>query len=323
MTTSVPRFRSPLLANGRITTATGAIVDSLQAIIFADMQVSEQYRWCATLGDTRQMSGKYTAVRVDSGSDDDVIGPDPRAQGDRDARPLMNSEGYRAEEEDAVEPHAVEEPQSPHWNFFHFIFFFLGGSCFIVGTVTYYNPTSESAALWGAMLYTIGSAGFFAVDALELITFTRAPRHVRINISLSMVGSAFYIIGSMGFFPYVISRNTQVGPWGFIIGSLLIGSSQLWKTYRIGAGGDELAQRCTCDGLFNSRDSFTQMGVELSAGFGAWFFFFSTIVYLKCIKDNFADMDLYYAIVDCWLVGSCFFTMGAFFLGYRHFVMRV
>jgi hypothetical protein len=212
-----------------------------------------------------------------------------------------------------------EQPQSFCWNFIHSFSFFLGGFTFIIGSLTYYWPNSTTAAQLGAALYVLGSCGFLAVDVLEWFTFTTV-RILRMNITVSAIGSFLYVLGSIGFVPSVAVERPLLGPYGFILGSAFIGCSQLWKSYRILCGGDERTGSFQLVRL-KSKEFFTQVGVELNAGIGAWFFFFSTIVYLRNMNTMSTTDSVYLSIVDAWVIGSFFFFFGSLFLGYRHFVM--
>ncbi len=60
------------------------------------------------------------------------------------------------------------------------------------GTYCLFFSGYESLA---ALLYTIGSVGFASVDFQELLTFEGG--YLRTNICLSLIGSIFYIIGSV------------------------------------------------------------------------------------------------------------------------------
>ena len=118
------------------------------------------------------------------------------------------------------------------WMFFHWSGFFLGGSTFVAGTSLYFFPDLTYGGEWSAGLYTLGSFGFLMVDVIEFFTFTEIFI-LRANISCSLIGSLFYVIGSIGFFPEIYNVTDIIGIWGFIVGSFFIGCSQLWKTYRI------------------------------------------------------------------------------------------
>jgi len=216
---------------------------------------------------------------------------------------------------------AAEAPQSCVWNAVHFAGFFVGGGTFILGSMCYLYPHWKPSGHDAAELYVLGSCGFLLVDVLEFFTFTAEPL-LRRNIGLSTVGSTLYVIGSAGFLPSVAAASPQLGPWGFILGSAFIGSSQLWKTYRIGSAGGETecapGSSFAVANLLRDRDQFTQVGVELSAGMGAWFFFFSTLMYDYGPIDHWSYLR---RIIYLWIAGSCFFFLGSLFLGVRHFVM--
>ncbi len=100
------------------------------------------------------------------------------------------------------------------WQFFHAFFFLLGGTTFIAGTGTYYYPEWEDGPFFSALLYTIGSCGFLAVDTQEFLTFTNEPMLIRTNILCSWTGSLLYVIGSVGFFPVVYAMSDQIGIQG-------------------------------------------------------------------------------------------------------------
>ncbi len=108
----------------------------------------------------------------------------------------------------------------------------------------------------------------------------------------------------------------MIGIWGFILGSFFIGSSQLWKTYRIGKGKGRVFSVAN---LFNDIDSCTQVAVELNAGLGGWSFFIGTIMYLHGPLEG----PWYLHVLDIWTAGSIFFLLGSLSLAYRHFIMNV
>jgi hypothetical protein len=112
--------------------------------------------------------------------------------------------------------------------------------------------------LASALLYICGSFGFLLVDVMEFFTFTE-DKLLRLNILMSVSGSTAYVIGSVGFLPLVSAITPSFGIWGFIIGSVLIGVSQLWKTHRIGSAEGEFSAAA----LWSSLDALTQVGVEV------------------------------------------------------------
>lgn len=202
------------------------------------------------------------------------------------------------------------------WRFVHWFGFFLGGTTFIGGTACYYYPSWSAGGDVAGWLYVLGSCGFLTVDVMEFFTFVE-DRWLRANIAMSMIGSAFYVIGSAGFIPAIYSETDRIGVLGFILGSAFIGCSQLWKTHRIGSSG--AARRFSIANLFSSTDNFTQCGVEFDAGLGGWFFFIGTLMF----NHGPLEGNFYHTILNIWMAGSVFFTLGSLFLGFRHFVMGV
>lgn len=188
------------------------------------------------------------------------------------------------------------------WRALHAFCFLLGGTTFIAGTAALLPaPTPELASL-SAALYTLGSAGFLAVDLMELATFT-SPCTLRANILLSALGSACYVGGSVGYFPSVLAVSAAAGAWGFIAGSALIGVSQVLKLGRIAlAAGAQAAPW----------DAASAAGVEGGAGAGAWLFLAGTVLSLANPGDQSGVLLL-------WGAGSLAFTAGGVSLAWRHF----
>jgi len=203
---------------------------------------------------------------------------------------------------------------NPSWQALHFFGFFLGGTTFILGTSCYYYPDWVNGGEDAAWLYIIGSCGFLTVDVMEFFTFTE-DFWLRLNISMSATGSAFYVIGSIGFLPAIFNTEEVMGTYGFILGSFFIGCSQIWKVARIGSINGKFSLK----NITSSKDSFTASGVEASAGLGAWCFFFGTIMFVEGPLEG----AWYQSILNIWMFGSVFFTLGSLFLLYRHAIMRV
>ncbi len=129
-----------------------------------------------------------------------------------------------------------------------------------------------------------------------------------------MIGNMLYSIGSIAFFPSICYMGSVVGVWSFIVGSVLIFFSQLWKIYRIGT---EESSEFNLRRLFRDIDCATQTCVELNTGIGACFFFVGTTFYL----DGHVYNRIYVEILDMWGVGSTFFVMGSLVLGYRNWIL--
>lgn len=196
------------------------------------------------------------------------------------------------------------------WQAAHALFFATGGTTFIAGTAALFFPAWKEGARVSAILYTVGSCGFLAVDVQEFFTYT-SDSFLRFNISLSAIGSLLYVLGSIGFFPVIFAATPVLGLTGFIGGSLFIGISQLWKTIRY----------LTSRGM-SCTERGTAVGVELNAGIGAWCFFAGTIMFADAPRAAPAGKELV-AILAIWFIGSVFFTLGAVFLAYRHAVLGI
>ncbi|KAL6758902.1 hypothetical protein V8C86DRAFT_2584309 [Haematococcus lacustris] len=203
------------------------------------------------------------------------------------------------------------------WRLFHALSFLTGGTTFIAGTLCLFYPNIPGFDFWSAVLYTIGSFGFLFVDVQEFFTFGGFV--LRCNISMSMLGSFLYVVGSAGFLPAVAAWNPAVGIWGFILGSAFIGVSQLWKTHRIGSQGG--SHPFSIRLLLSEADAATACGVELGAGLGAWCFFFGTSLYNRGPLEG--PESVLYNVLLTWVMGSCLFTFGGLCVAYRHFVMDV
>ena len=198
-----------------------------------------------------------------------------------------------------------EQSQSTYWRAFHSMSFVTGGVSFIIGTALLFpSPSTYLLSLLSAIIYTIGSVGFLAVDIQEFFTFTD-DNLLRLNISISATGSLAYVIGSLGYIPSIESDYPLLGIVGFIIGSLLIFCSQLWKLYRIGWP-------------FKNKDTLTASLVEGGACLGGLFFLIGSVL-VELIPNN--DATLWVLVL--WLIGSISFTIGGFSLSYRHFVLNL
>ncbi len=158
----------------------------------------------------------------------------------------------------APAPSTVSVTATVWWRVVHALAFVVGGATFTAGSSLLLLPTTDGNAV--GVLYTLGSLSFLTVDVLEFFTFT-SPRLLRLNILASALGSTAYVIGSIGFIQPVAMTDAgpAVGNWGFIVGSALIGASQLCKVVRIWRDRD----------VENRLDRLTAIGVEGGAGIGA------------------------------------------------------
>lgn len=152
----------------------------------------------------------------------------------------------------ALVPTAPED--GPCWRLAHMMglctgaFSFLLGSCLLFpairdeeriiaaggsGSVDSGDGSAAAAeltmlGLQSAWLYIVGSLGFLFVDVQEFFAFTADPIY-RANIACSMLGSAAYVVGSVGNLDSIFRIAPLVGNLGFLLGSMVIGCSQTWK----------------------------------------------------------------------------------------------
>ncbi len=182
----------------------------------------------------------------------------------------------------------------------------------MVGTFLNFYPESYFRE-WSAVLYTAGSLGFISVDMLDLQTYT-GENFNRGSIICSMMGNMLYTIGSVAFFPGIFYMGRDIGVWSFIVGSVFIMISQLWKIYRIGTeeGGAFNFRR-----LFRDIDRAAQTCVELNTGIGACFFFVGTSFLLR----GHLSPHMHSEVLDMWGIGSTFFVMGSLVLACRNWIL--
>lgn len=217
--------------------------------------------------------------------------------------------------------HPASVADTVAWRAVHAGAFGVGGVTFVAGTAALYaSPPTPSSAYASAVLYTVGSLGFLAVDVQELVTYAASPWPLRANIGMSAAGSTLYVLGSLGFLPPLFAAAPAVGAWGFIGGSALIGVSQAWKTARLAASGPGGRGPPSLAALAASADTATAVGVEAGAGVGAACFLVGTAMF-AC--DTSGVGPWWGGVLALWMAGSVAFTAGACFLAWRHFVMRV
>ena len=206
--------------------------------------------------------------------------------------------------------HNTQVVNSVFWTTFQCYCFCFGGSAFLVGTLLNFYPESYFRE-WAAILYTGGSLGFISVDVIDFLTY-KGNNFNRGSIMFSMIGNVLYAIGSIAFFPTIIYMGSAVGVWSFIVGSVFIILSQLWKIYRIGS---EEGSAFNFRKLFRDMDCAAQTCVELNTGIGACFFFYGTAFYLR----GHPSPHMHVEVLDIWGIGSTCFLMGSLVLVYRNF----
>ena len=169
------------------------------------------------------------------------------------------------------------------------------------------SAQSNALAVLSSALYTVGSLGFLLVDVLEFFTFTEEA-FLRLNISISAMGSTAYVLGSLGFAPSLAAASPQLGNLGFLVGSALIAASQAWKVARLcGAPRPPPPHP--------QEDAPLAVGVEAGAGLGALFFLVGTAL---SMQGWVAGGQLTVVLV-LWAVGSLSFSLGGACLWWRHY----
>ena len=220
------------------------------------------------------------------------------------------------------------------WRIIHGSNYLFGGILFTIGSIFYYtkfNTNSMNGYLIGAWLYTIGSFAFLVADFLEWFhnrkgclydthyegektlykTFSRAS--IGINFFFSVLGSLLYLTGSICFIP--ATNSLLAGEYQFIIGSLIIFCSQLWKVFRTAFTNDENShfhfkfQNISAD--------FSGFFVDLFAGMGGLIYAIGT--YLFSIAN---DDDHFNSAANFFVIGGINFFVSGCFMIYRYFIQN-
>jgi hypothetical protein len=230
------------------------------------------------------------------------------------------------------------QPLSLQWRIIHAVSYLIGGLTFVAGSC-YYLPVMQNYS-YGSWLFTIGSAAFFYADLNEwwknnrvgclfdddyralfesqvgcymapqetvLGVFQRAENGL--NFAFSAFGSFLYLIGSILFIPSLdsITLGTEV----FIVGSIVIFLSQMWKIYRIGCTDETNADSKVfiCENLMSDTPA---LGVDLNAGLGGFAYFIGSILFLPSIGQ-------YEQAANWFVFGGLLFSLSGMFLMYRYF----
>ena len=138
---------------------------------------------------------------------------------------------------------------------------FLGGAGFLGASFCYFPPYTNSAMVAGATLFAIGSLGMCIGDTMELYlardaccdravappaTDMTTPADVEdrsaagllfpvANAVCGFAGSCCYLAGSIALYPPVFSAVEWLSDFFFILASVFIAFSGLWKIARLSA----------------------------------------------------------------------------------------
>jgi hypothetical protein len=90
------------------------------------------------------------------------------------------------------------------WRVWHSVNYQIGGICFLLGSLALLPTLADkiNAALISALLYTVGSTTFLLADITEWLHYAKPFfAHYFINFLFSVLGSTFYLIGSIDDIP--------------------------------------------------------------------------------------------------------------------------
>jgi hypothetical protein len=186
-----------------------------------------------------------------------------------------------------------------------------GGICFIIGSFLLFPflaPLFDTATV-SAWFYTIGSVSFLLADLTEWLHYTKAncPFLVlSVNFMVSVLGSTFYLIGSVDFLPFV--NAPDAGYLFFIIGSSLIVISQAWKEWRTLTPPGKTARE-------GYEEDVSGFYVDLFAGLGGLMYLIGSFPMSKSADEP--DYVIPGVIIFC--VGGIFFTLSGAFMQKRYF----
>jgi hypothetical protein len=127
------------------------------------------------------------------------------------------------------------------------------------------------------------------------------------------MGSFLYLIGSVFFIPSV--NLLLEGEWLFIIGSIIILFSQMWKSYRTAVTDpfdDSVKFRFS-----HINADFSGFMIDLWAGIGGLIYAAGTWLF----KDMITERDQTIATHIFVIGGSCF-TVSGLFMQYRYFCIK-
>lgn len=119
---------------------------------------------------------------------------------------------------------------STYWKYFNAFSFFLGGACFTVASGLNFalTPSSFNETLI-AIVYIVGSLAFLFHATQDFITYCKGNYFLVFNLFLSKLSYALFVVGAVGFFPFLkenpslpVSRYNPIGTCSFIIGSALL-----------------------------------------------------------------------------------------------------
>lgn len=227
---------------------------------------------------------------------------------------------------------------STDWMAVHASLYLTGGVLFTLGSVAIY-PALYSANLIG-WAYTFGSVGFLFADSMEWLHPSKSvgcipnptydesfekqvspffkPKGTALgylqraevgwNLFLNFIGSGIYLLGSIWYIPSM--HDTIQGTDAFIVGSLVIAVSQVWKFIRRGCTNinDPADGSFRVDNLFKYHDLeyYGEVTSELSTFIGGLLYLLGSVVFLPRVD---VDTTRNSAAVWMYTIGSLFFML--------------
>ena len=207
------------------------------------------------------------------------------------------------------------------WRLWHSINYMFGGIFFVLGSLCYYPQISSivNGDVMGGWLFTVGSANFLLADITEWNHFrfgciggnsnqplrtvcTKLKRaQFGINFFTSAIGSLLYLLGSIFFIP--ATNLLYQGEILFIVGSLIIFFSQLWKCVRTAVINEENSES---NSIWNNiKADFSGFNVDLWAGMGGLFYAIGTSMFMVVVTND----DIIRSVDVFVLSGCCIFCL--------------
>lgn len=191
----------------------------------------------------------------------------------------------------------------------------VGGIFFVAGSACFYAPDWAPGYLVAALVYTGGASLFLLLDMRELRVTPLASRPLRTNLYLAAAGTALYVLGSAALVPAVYETIPVISDWSYVLGSVLICASELWKAARAARARWRLG-----DGAPPSGGAAADVGISLSNALGAAMWLVGALF----LVSGLAQAGPYsWSTIHIWMAGSICFTVGGAILASRRHVARL
>jgi hypothetical protein len=118
---------------------------------------------------------------------------------------------------------------TPLWKFSNSLGFVAGAGGFTIACALNFFTGNDLHELLSSCFFIVGALAFLFVAIQEYVKYCKGSSLLVANLFLSMLGSALYLIGAVGYLPDLkenrylpIERFNPIGTWGFILGSFFI-----------------------------------------------------------------------------------------------------